>query len=161
MDMNKVEDAVARYYATLKFPPEIADVVRQHMTDVLADDHEAAKLHRKQLQTELNRLDRQEENLLDLAADGEVPAPKVRARLNSIATQRNKLGLELDQTAEGLAAGADVISRALDLLDDPEGSRIARCGPKKRQLLNQAIFEKIYVFEDEVVGQIFREPLTD
>ncbi len=160
MDMDKVEDAVVRHYATLKFPPEITDVVRQHIAEVMADDNQAEELHRAQLQTELNRLDRQEENLLDLAAEGEVPAPKVRARLNAIASQRNKLGLELDRTANGLAVGAAVIHGALDLLDNPE-ELYRRCGPKQRQLLNQAIFEKIYVFEDEVVGQVFHEPFDE
>ncbi len=78
------------------------DFVRQHVNEVLADNNRAAKLLRQQLQTELERLDRQEENLLDLVSEGKMPTPKVRARLNAITVKQNKLRQELGCADRGL-----------------------------------------------------------
>jgi site-specific DNA recombinase len=160
MDMEKVEDAILGHYSTLKFPAEISTLIRQHIAEVLADDDRTAKLLRQQLQSELDRLDRQEENLLDLAAGGDMPTPKVRTRLNTIAAQRNKVRRELDFADKGLAAGAALLEGALNLLADPQ-DLYRQCGPNQRRLLNQAIFEKLYIFDDEVVGHLLREPFDE
>jgi site-specific DNA recombinase len=58
-----------------------------------------------------------------------------------------------------LEVGAAVIEAALDLLNDPE-ELYRRSTPKYRRLLNQAIFVKVYVDDNEVTDHVMREPFA-
>ena len=57
---------------------EFIEEVKTEVTATMADEQQAERLHRAQLQGQLRRLDTQEENLIDLAADGGLSTAKVR-----------------------------------------------------------------------------------
>ncbi|HEY5249770.1 MAG TPA: recombinase family protein, partial [Dermatophilaceae bacterium] len=92
-----LEAAVYRRYATLRLPAEFAERVRTKLTEALADRQRATLLLTAQRQAELRALDAQEENLLDLAAGGDVPKTKIRERLAAIAKRRADLTEETDE----------------------------------------------------------------
>jgi len=158
--IDAVEEAVARRYGTLQLDPEFADRVREALYDALADQEGAAKLLHRQLTNQLLKLDRQEENLLDLAADGSLAKDKIRTRLTRVQRDRSKLQEELGGIDVGLEAGAAVIEAALDLLKDPE-EMYRQMGPDQRRLLNQAFFEKLYIDDSEVTGLVLTKPFGD
>jgi hypothetical protein len=54
------------------------------MGEALDDEQRASENMHQQLRAELTRLDTQEENLLDLVADGQMTSPKAKARLTHI-----------------------------------------------------------------------------
>ena len=160
LNMEATEEAVARHYCHLRFAPEFIEAVRNKVTETSNDEAKASELLRQHLARELARLDRQEENLLDLAADGDLASGKVRTRLKRIEQQRRSLQEQMSTSGTRLEAGAKHVRAALDLLHDPE--RLYRqAGPDERHLLNGAIFERLYVFEDRITDQVYRPPFDE
>ena len=158
--IDAIEDAIARHYRTLRLDPDFAERIHRALADTLADRENSAKLRHGQLSNELLKLDRQEENLLDLASDAALPKTKLRARLARIQQQRLVLREELEQVDEGLAVGAALIEAAVQLLDDPE-ELYRQAGPDQRRHLNQAFFEKLYIDKGEVAGHVLAEPFGE
>lgn len=73
----------------------------------------------KHITAELARLDKREENLLDLAEDGQLTSGKVN-RLNKIRKQRSRLEEKRAEVDSQLEVGAAFLNAVLDLLKDPE-----------------------------------------
>jgi hypothetical protein len=134
--------------------------VKRYGASPPGDQTAAAKLLRDQINERIAQLDRQEENLYDLAAGEDGPKDRLRARLARIAAERSRLSDELEQADDRLEVGAALLEAALNLLKNPE-ELYWQSGPKARRSLNQAIFEKLYVFEDEVTGHVLRRPFAE
>ena len=160
LEGDAVEAAVLDFYGTLDFPSDLAARVRAQLHDVLDDEEKASKLRHEQLTAELLRLDRQEENLIDLAADGNLPTAKVKQRLGIILRQKNKLSQQLAESNERLAVGAALIENALLVLNNPQ-RLYERMSPEQRQLMNLAIFEKLYIFDDGITDAVFKPPFDE
>ena len=160
LQTDDVEEAVARHYRHLRFDPEFIGMVRVKVAETIEHEAQATVLLRQHLAAELKRLDTKEENLLDLAEDGEVPSVKIRERLRQVRQQRIKLKEEYGKAECNLQAGADLIEAALDLLTDPEAA-YRTGGPSERQMLNAALFEKLYVYEDQITDQTYRPPFDE
>ena len=160
MQIEDVEDAVMRHYGSIRFTEQFAMAVRAKLHETLDDQTMAAKLLRDQIAEYLAKLDRQEDNLLDLASDIAGPKDKLRRRLRKIRAEREKLEEQLEHSDDRLEVGAAVIEAALDLLNDPE-EMYRRSAPKYRRLLNQAIFVKLYVDDNEVTDHVMREPFAE
>jgi site-specific DNA recombinase len=158
--IDDVEDAVMRHYRTVRFTEQFAAAVRESLHATLDDQQGAAKLLRDQITDHLAKLDRQEDNLLDLASDTSGPKDKVRSRLRRIAAERAKLAEQLERTDDRLEVGAALIDAALELLRDPE-EMYRQSGEKYRRILNQAIFERLYVDDNEVTDHVLREPFAE
>ena len=130
------------------------------MHETLDGQTTAAKLLRDQIAEHVAKLDRQEDNLLDLAGDTSGPKDKLRARLRKIRAEREKYAEQLERTDDRLEVGAALIEAALELLNDPE-DLYRQSGPKFRRILNQAIFEKLYIDDNEVTDHVLREPFAE
>jgi site-specific DNA recombinase len=156
---DALEAAVLDFYGSLRLPTEVIEGVRGLMQGMLAEERAAAKLLHEQLGKELVRLDTQEENLVDLVADGNLPSTKVKKRLGLIQRQRDTVQRRMSGTEKELAAGAALVEDGLRLLDDPQ-ALYRRMEPGQRQLLNQAIFEKLYV-DISGVGEALLNPPFD
>jgi site-specific DNA recombinase len=160
LQVEDVEDAIEHHYRTIRFSPDFAAAVRAKLHETLSDRTAAANLLRDQIGERVAQLDRQEENLYDLAADDDGPKDKLRARLAKVSAQRLKLKQQLEDSDDRLEVGAVFIEVALDLLKKPE-ELYRRSGPKYRRLLNQAIFEKLYIVEHEVTDDARRQPFAE
>jgi hypothetical protein len=86
----------------------------------LADEQQATLLLHQQLRTQLTKLDVQEENLLDLAADAALPKAKLKQRLLRVAQQREQITADLANVRLNVDAGARVVEAALRLLERPD-----------------------------------------
>jgi len=155
-----LEDAVLEFYGTLRFPKDLADQVRKLMHEFLDEEEHASKLLQQQLTSQLVRLDTQEDNLIELVADGQISSAKIKQRLAGIQRKRDQLKVQLEHTDERLALGATLIENALVLLDDPQ-RLYQRMDSEQRQLLNQAIFERLYVYEDRITDAILNPPFDE
>ena len=160
LDVALVEDAVSRHYAQLRLPKDFVAFIRGIIDETLADEEVASDLLRKHLRKELDRIDRQEENLLDLAADGTLASAKVRSRLTDLKSKRLKVKGELDRMNKGLVQGGEWLNMALDLLGRPF-ELYRRFGPEQRRELNMQVFEKIYISEDGVTDHRLHEPFNE
>ncbi len=158
--LEDVEDAVTSHYAGIRFTEEFSAAVRSTLQETLDDQTTAAKLLRDQISEHLAKLDRQEDNLLDLASDATGPKDKLRVRLRKIRAERAKLEEQLDNTDDRLEVGAALIESALNLLNDAE-ELYRQSGAKFRRLLNQAIFVRLYIDDNEVTDCVLREPFAE
>ncbi|MFV2195049.1 recombinase family protein [Nocardiopsis sp. LOL_012] len=143
-----VEDAVERHYETIRFTPDFIATARTHLASTIDEEQASTQLLHQQLTKELQTLDTKEENLLDLAADGELPQGKIKARLKDIARQRERLTQKLGSATKDLSEAAQQLDRCLAKLTDLP-ALYRSCNDEQRRLLNQAIFERLYIEEDE------------
>ena len=155
-----IEDAVASNYQTVRFTAQFQERVRGILGRTLADEQGANRLLRQQLNVQLARLDRQEENLLDLASDAALPKDKLRSRLSQLQRERERLQDQLERTSDQLEVGAALLDAALKLLDNPY-ELYRQAGPAGRRLLNQAIFLKLYVDAYEVTDAKLASPFAE
>jgi site-specific DNA recombinase len=158
--VDEIEDAVIDFYARLDPSPEFVTLIRERVTEVVQDEEFSSRLRHKQIQQDLVRLGKQEDNLLDLAAEGQLSSVKVHERLRKIVTERDALSQELGRLELGLAAGAAFIEDAVKLLEN--AARLYElASDQQRQLLNRALFEKLYVRDNDVVSAVFKEPFDE
>lgn len=144
-----VEQAVADWYFTIEYGPDLTNSLRKSIHDTLADAQQATRTHRAQLDQQMNRLELAEANLIDLAADGTLPSPKIRERLHDIQVQRARIQDSLSEIHVDLGKAAELLEAAIDFLSDP-GDLYARSANKDRRLINQAVFAKLYVYDDAI-----------
>lgn len=148
VNVGRLEEAVEDHYASVRFSPQFVADVRAHLAEAIGEEKASTKLLHQQLSPELRELDTRENNLLDLAADGTLPQAKIRSRLHDIERQRQRLKQRLSVTDDDLGEAARLIEVSLQLLADPQALYL-RCNDEQRRMLNQAIFEGLYVEEDE------------
>lgn len=101
-----------------------------------------------------------EENLIDLAADGELPTARIKVKLHEITRARDKLTVQLGAVEQDLSGALAFIEAHLDLLADPY-ELYRQASDDTRRQLNQALFNRIYVVNDEVVGDELTSPLVE
>ncbi|WP_280208174.1 recombinase zinc beta ribbon domain-containing protein [Nocardia cyriacigeorgica] len=152
-----VEDAVEAHYATIRFRSDFITSIRNQIAEAINAQETADRLLQQQLTTELQALDAQEENLIDLAADATLPQPKIKAKLRDIAHQRRRLTERLATTTEDLSSSARLIDAALTLLENPQ-ELYRRCNEHQRRLFNQAIFQQLYIDDEQINGHLLHEP---
>ena len=165
LPVEQVEETIERYWATQRLPSDFIDRVRAEMDTVLAENNTSRQLLHDQLTRELASLDRQEEHLLDLAADPAWSTGKIRTRLTRIGNQRQEIQARLTETNERLQEGAEVLRAQLDLLARPD-ELYNRLNDQGRRLLNQAVFDRLLldVTDDNathVEERTYTEPVHD
>jgi site-specific DNA recombinase len=166
LPMEYVEDAVLRYWGTQRLPEELIARIQHNLERVLHETSTSLRLLREQLAAELARIDVQEENLLDLAADATLAADKVRTRLTRLQAQRKRAQEQLANSDDRMECGAAVLTAQLDLLKNPQ-ELYRQLSDHGRRLLNQATFQELLIDQDrdelsiEVVGQTYTEPVRD
>ena len=156
----RVEDAVVEHYRTIRFTPEFIQVMTTAMDDTLADAEHAQRLLKRQLKAQLAKLEAKENNLLAMAEDGELPVAKLRVRIREITQQRGDIAAQLENVTDDLEQGARFLRICLRLLENPY-ELYAGASDEVRRKLNQAIFTKLFVYNDEVTGHEIVAPLAE
>jgi site-specific DNA recombinase len=147
----RIEEAVERHYDTVQFAPEFIESMRDQIERVLADTTQTKRLLARQLKTQLAAIDAKEANLVDLAAEGDLPTTIVRQRITNLQQQRDELVTRQTEQDVDLEAGAHHIRACLEVLADPQALYTAASDDVRRQL-NQAIFTRLYIDDDEVTS---------
>lgn len=148
------------YYGTLELPADFVTLMSEHIEAAVQDEQASLRALSEQLVKRLRAMDEKEERLLDLAADGELPQTKIRTRLGQLYLERQRLTAEQQRSGEELAAGAAVISRAIELLQDiPRAYANAEDGV--RGLLNDALFKRLWVDDEGVVDSLMQDPFRE
>ncbi|CAM4364883.1 recombinase family protein [Nocardia ninae] len=160
LNVDRVEEAVVEYYKKIAFSPEFIAAMQAALEAMLNETEVTQRLYRKQLQDRLKDLETRETNLIELAADGELPQAKIRSKLTEIAREREVVQAELGKVQLDLSACAEFLTNCLELLRDPY--RLYKgASDKVRRRLNQAIFKRLYVFEDKVTGHEFQPVIAE
>ncbi len=158
--VDKIEDAVLRRYATLQVPEAFIEQVTTMLKEALDEERRGSHLAAESARARLQALTVKEDNLLDLAADAEIPKDRLRARLAAIRQERDGLEKELVGFDDRLEAGAEVIRAGLNLLRDPQ-ALYRQADGQTRRMLNQAFFEQLYVDGPEVTEEELAAPFDE
>ena len=126
---------------------KMQEAVTKSVDNILAQDRDA----KTQLRKQLNKLEAQEERLIELAATGALPMSKIRERIEKTALQRSAIEEKLEFTAERLRYSADAALAFLQLLADP-GRLYSGASDAVRRNLLSAFFTRlvVYVTEDGI-----------
>jgi len=157
LNVHAVEQAVRDHYATVCFSEAFTTAVRVRLDEALSHDLGSTQAVRKRLEARLAALDTKESNLLDLAADGEIPKEKIREKLIAIRDERAGIRRDIERLEAELETGRQVFGLALDLLDHPQ-ELYRQAGPALRKAINQAIFTKLRLDGAEVTADELAEP---
>lgn len=157
---DRVEDAVVEHYKTIAFAPQFIAAMKGALDRMLAESEAAQRLYRKQLEAQLRELDTKETNLVELAADGAMPQARIKTRLTEIVREREKLQAELSSTQLDLSTGAEFLTTCLDLLRNPY-ELYRNASDQVRRRLNQAIFKRLYVFDEKITGHELQPQLAE
>ncbi len=147
-DVYRVEEAVEHYYRRKHFSDEFIELVCKAMDDAVSDQEQAQRLLKNQLDEQIDQLDTQEEHLIDLAADAQLPQAKIKSRLLRIQHDRDRLLAETQAVDTDLAVGHRIIEEHLALLRDATDLYLAASDENKRRL-NQLLYQAIYIDEPD------------
>ncbi len=117
------------------------EAVSASVANILAQDRDT----KTQLKKQLDKLEAQEERLIELAATGALPMSKIRARIEKTAMQRAAVEEQLEFTVDRLQYTAESVLSFLALLVDP-GTLYGRASDAVRRDLLTAYFNRLVVY---------------
>ena len=129
------------------------------ITVTLSNSQAATRQRRKQLTAQLAKIETQEGNLIDLAADGLSSASKIRRRLAELDEQKKRIERDLAPVEADLSAGAAYLRATVRLLHNI-GALYQRVNDLDRRLLNHAIFDRFYIDERGSSG-VLKPPFAE
>lgn len=159
-NVDNIEAAVEEHYKQIELSAEFIQLVRDNIEQTLRDEANAEHLRRSQLEDRLKALQAKEDNLLDLAADASLPSERIRQRLRELGREREAVIDQLNAATADLNAGRDAIEAFLTLLTDVRALYLDS-SDETRRLLNQAIFNNLYVAHDDIIGDDVKQPLRE
>jgi DNA invertase Pin-like site-specific DNA recombinase len=159
-NLDLVEAAVEDHYKTLRFTPGFISSLRTVLRQTLTDSASATRLVRQDLHKQLKKLDVKEDNLIDMAATGDLAKEKIQQRLRDIDRERRQVQERLDTVIDDLPSAERYLDLCIQLLEDPYRLYMAASDTTRRQL-NQAIFKYLFVFNERVTGQEIQSPLAE
>ncbi|WP_415138924.1 recombinase family protein [Microbacterium sp.] len=140
--VEQLEQAVAKRIADERIAPEILDKIEEGIEAVIADLQSTERTTRDGLTKQLAKLSQQEGRLIDALADGDLPVPQLRERLQQLTLQKGAIQERLARTEDSLRHGAERAQAAVALIRDP-GALYAALPETARRELIQALFSRL------------------
>ncbi|MEO8908041.1 MAG: zinc ribbon domain-containing protein, partial [Microbacteriaceae bacterium] len=143
--VEQIEERIFPAVAAERLNADALDGMRSLVTgavqNLLAEDRDA----KTQLRKELNKLEAQEERLIELAATGSLPIAKIRQRIEHTTLQKEAVKEKLELTIERLQYGSETALAYIDLLANP-GQLYTNASDTVRRDLLSAYFEHLIVY---------------
>lgn len=139
-----VEEAVEHHVTGISLQPEWAERTQQQLTAALDHHHATIREMNRAVTEQLRTLAAQEERVIDLLADGDIPRDAAKQRLRTIENTRTRLEDEKRDTDQRLAIGHDVLTTCLELMTDI-GALYTHVPDAVRGLLCHALFDAIHL----------------
>lgn len=137
---RRVTDAVAVERLGSDTVERMRDTITSAIDDLLTGDREM----KANLRRQLKKLEAQEERLIDLAADGTLAVPTLKARLEKTMFEKDAVQEKLSRTQERLIYGAEKAIAYIDLLENP-GELYQNAPEDVRRDLLEALFSRLVV----------------
>lgn len=144
LNAKDVENAIVANYQHLQLPDGFASDIEDRLNETMRDEQRSVHDLHAALTRKLTDLRAKEERLIDLAADGEIPQARIRARLHNLERERQAAQLGMSQTTGQLNIGAQLVRSAIRLTQDPQ-SLYAQVPNSVRRQLNQTFYESIEI----------------
>ncbi len=143
LPLHKVEHAVTQHYNQISISEQHRKTLESLATSAIDDSKETTAKLCTSLRAQLTELDRQEDRFLDLIGDPEWPQDKIKARLQKIRENKQRITHQLESTTDNLEPGRAVLLTALKLLSRPR--ELYDTATDARKMLNKAIFTLLYL----------------
>jgi hypothetical protein len=114
-----VERSIERMFCQERLDAEFLPLLKGDVAEALEDSRAADKDLRASLVAQVEKAREREARLYDLAADGEIATPTLKAKLADLKMQRATLEERLERTDESLTRGADVLMTYVEMLEKP------------------------------------------
>jgi len=160
LPVHLVEGAVLRHYPNLDLGEEFTRAATLLLESTMADEKRTVHELHANYRARLKALEVQEERLIDLASDGELPKDRIRARLRKIQVDRARAQAGLRETGEQLAVGSEILLTYTRLLNAP-ASLYEMAPPDVRRQLNEAFYERLFIDDLGIVEGWPTQPFLD
>jgi site-specific DNA recombinase len=157
--VDRVEEAIERYYATVVLSAEHRDLVRTTIRAQLEDASATNQRELKRCDRVLKGLDEQERKLLRTYYEDQVSPTlyaeeqaRIQREREQIQVIKSRLQLDFEDVEHNL-------DLALSIVADAEKAYL-RATPHLRRLMNQAIFARIEICNAETITGHLAEPLA-
>jgi site-specific DNA recombinase len=155
--IDVLEEKIVEHYRSVAIPSELRDQLEATLVAELESMNRAAADEERRLHDERRRLDDRRRKLLDAHLGGAVPLDLMQAEQESIATRLSRIEERLGLFSATTAVVHANLEAALNLAENCyEAYR--RASPRQRRDLNQALFERIEVDEDQQLDGHLSEP---
>lgn len=155
--IEMVEYLVEQHYADVQLSAADAGQIKQALLDQLASQRSAADQERGFQQQRLHKLAAERKKLLEAFYSDSIPAELLKAEQARITSEMEQAKRRLS----ALSAEFDVIEAnlavAVEFAKHCQQAYLAGT-PKERRQINQVVFEKLYVHDDQEVTSSMTEP---
>jgi site-specific DNA recombinase len=160
--VSTVEQAIERYYATVRLPEAVQDLIRTGLRAELDHQHRQAQPEIAWAKRRVIELAEERKRLARGVVTGAIPGDLAR-------DEHDRIALELEQANKTLMAAKMIYGRIEDALNRVL-ALVGRCdevyrrgGPQVRRLSNQFFFDKLLIAEDteegaQVAAAVLQEP---
>jgi hypothetical protein len=155
-----VEDATERHYATVRLSDEFRSLVQARLDETLSSTTDSTHRLHAQYERQLKELNAREDGSLDLVGDPDWPKDKLTAKMLAIREKRGRIETRLSEQDLPLNEGYEVMTTVLRLLEDPQALYL-RSGVRGRQVLNKAIFTRLYLDKGHAQPVVAAEDLNE
>ncbi len=147
--ISVVEDLIADYYATFKLDPKLRQDIKAALTDELQSARTKAEALHRELSNQRQQLTHERTRLLQAHYAGAVPLELLKSEQDRITGRLEIIESRLDATSAHFDTVQANLKSALDLASDCHRAYL-QADDRTRRLLNQALFEALYIEEDGV-----------
>ena len=157
--VDLIETAVERAYGEVRLPRRQAEQMRAKLKHALAGMREQAEAEATRQRQRLAKLTEEREKLLHAYYAGAVPVDLLRAEQDRLAAEAAQAERHIEAAETSFADVEDTLGKALDLLANCQSAYLAAPGHLRRQW-NQALFERLVVYDDKIGEAEVAEPFA-
>lgn len=151
--IDLVASKVEEYYGTVQLTHEEAEAMRATLLESLHSQREAAEHERAVQQQRLHKLATQRQKLMEAFYDDSIPGDLLKAEQARITSEMDHAQRRLQAVSAEFDVMETNLNVAIEFAKHCERAYLA-ASPKVRRQLNQAIFEKLYVSDDELRAEM-------
>jgi site-specific DNA recombinase len=150
LHVSHVEEAVERFYSSVRLTPHQQQIVREAVSEHAAALLQTAKRESARHSGRLQELQHQQQKLLHLFYKGAVAEEVLTAEQKRIEVERSEARRWGQTAAKDVNDIHEALREALVLLENP---RVAykSATPQVRRLLNQALFKALLIRDEDVM----------
>ncbi len=159
VSIDQVERHVVDYYKSLALPPELRETLQTALTEQLKQITTESRVEKQELERQQRTLEDKRKKLLEAHYASAIPLDLFKSEQASIARTMATIGERLESFDATATELADYLDAALSLAQDCyEAYR--RGTPQQRRMINQAMFERLYIHDDADVDGVLAEPFN-
>jgi site-specific DNA recombinase len=146
---TSVERAIVTYYTGIRLTPDQQQAVRAAVREYAESHMQVAQRESDRHARRLQELHREQQKLLHLFYKDSIGEEVLEAEQTRIETERSQAQRWGEVAAHDATEIMQALDEALALLNDPQ-VRYQQASEEVRRLINQALFEKLYIRDDDI-----------